>query len=273
MTDPSSARHRGWVLAWYVIGVLFMAFIIGSQGGGQFQWGWALFALVLLPFGLVFGYRGYLNRWFGRRIADSLTGFGSKPTKVRAARLKRSAAAEPAPVPATPARTRTPDGYRWRPEVSIPPTYFSTHPAPMDWSGFIQSMAIRVEEALGPGCSVFTDGYALLLTHDGKTRRVELGGTLRAVGADAPTSATLACTRILEAAQAFKIEQLGRPWPTRADAVVDELIETTLVHPLVSFKNFELRMAYADELGPVLELQPIPLIERHPEPDGPVRLA
>jgi hypothetical protein len=51
------------------------------------------------------------------------------------------------------------------------------------------------------------------------------------------------------------------------------LIETTLVHPLVSFKNFELRMAYADELGPVLELQPIPLIERHPEPDGPVRLA
>ncbi len=263
-------------MAWMV---LFFGVIYGYTFGPGFSWAGSTAVLVVLPLWWVIGYKGLLNRWTGNRMADGMTGFRAKTLPPDATSPRPSAGRDRAPMPMqpadppSPARTRTPDGYIWRPDSPIPPTYFSTHAAPMDWSGFIQSMALRVEEALGPGYSVLTDGYAILLAHAGETRRVELSGSLRTMAADPTTSATSAGTKILDAVQAFKIRELGRPWPTRGDAVVNELVETTMARGKVSYEHFELRMAYADELGPVLELQPIPLMEGHPEPDGPVRLA
>jgi hypothetical protein len=143
---------------------------------------------------------------------------------------------------------------------------------PIDWDGFVLSMAIRVEEALGPGFYAHGHECTLILSHADCTQRVELGGLLRSFPHDPMQAAMQACARMLDCAQMFRMQQLRQPWPRRPFRD-DSSPTVTLARPRVELRDFELHMVFVDELGPVLQLPSLPFVEGHPEPDGPVRLA
>ena len=222
-----------------VVGVVVVS--LGSYGTSQYFWWLLLLFAVLVP--MVIGLRR-LGPWTRR----------SKP------------------IPEVAPATYTPDGRTWHPEAPIPPTYYSFHAAPIDWEGFVQSMAIRIEEALGPGFYAHGYEFSLLLSHADSTRRIQLSGMLRSTPLDPTAMAMHACIKVLDEAQMFKMQQLRQRWPKRP-LQDDSSPPTTLARPTVKLEDFEFHMAFVDELGPVLDLLSLPWVEGHPEPDGPVRLA
>lgn len=141
----------------------------------------------------------------------------------------------------------------------------------VDWEGFIQSVAIRLEDALGPGFYAHGYGHALYLSHADSQRRISLAELAASPDPDATAVATRMCMKMLDNAQMFKMQQLRQPWPRR-QLRDDVSVPVTLPRPHVRLADFELHMAFVDEVGPVLSLPSLPFVEGHPEPDGPVRL-
>ena len=156
-----------------------------------------------------------------------------------------------------------------------PVAEFTAHSAAaaarIDWVGFVQSVAARLEEALGEGFFAHGHGYVLLLSRGDVTRRLDLRELFFSLNPDFTMVAMQACIRMLDQAQMFKMQQLERPWPVRVRD--DTTPEVTLPRPHVTLAEFELHMTYDDELGTVLSLPALPWVEGHPEPDGPLRLA
>lgn len=141
----------------------------------------------------------------------------------------------------------------------------------IDWEGLIESVAIRLEDALGPGFYAHGYGHVLYLSHADSRRRISLAELAASTDPDGAAIAMRMCMKMLDNAQMFKMQQLRQPWPRRG-VRDDASPPVTLPRPRVRLADFELHMAYVDELGPVLSLPSLPFVEGHPEPDGPVRL-
>lgn len=256
--DPSWARHRGWHAAFF--GVLLSVDLVllgyGNGNGTGFSLGLAVVGLTaLIGLRLVVG---LVVHWASRRVADGLTGFRT-------------------PLAIPPADTASSVFAAVGAGASGPglPRAFSDvvgRPRPVDWPGLVESMAIRIEDALGPG--FFAHGFdcTLFLSHADSTRRIDVSPIVHGHLIDPTQAAIQACTRMLDAGQMFKMQQLRQPWPRRP-LQDDSSPPVTLARPEVVLRDVELHMRYEDELGTVLELPSLPFVEGHPEPDGPIRLA
>jgi hypothetical protein len=162
----------------------------------------------------------------------------------------------------------------WGPGTGTSPhvPYFAPTPGrvPVDWEGLVASVAIRLEEALGPGFYAQGAGTTLLLRHADDSRMVPLERLLQPPPPDPTARAMRACVKMMDEAQMFKMQQLRQPWPARPHRD-DSTPETTLARPYVHLANYELHFTWVDQLGPVLQMPSVPFVEGHPEPDGPIR--
>jgi hypothetical protein len=250
--DPSSARHRGWFLAYAIVFWALFGVLGAYQGGRAFDWGLFLFSVTAVP--VFFLCLGLVKRSVSHRAADALTGFSAPPILPATVTVPATGGA---PIPGAVSAL----GFHYGPNRL----------AAIDWPGFVMSMAIRIEDALGQGFYAHGHECALLLSHADATQRIELAGLLRSYPADPTAAATQACVKLLDCAQMFKMQQLRQPWPRRPGRD-DSSPLVTLARPRVELRDYELHMSFVDELGPLLTIPSLPWVEGHPEPDGPVRL-
>ncbi|HET9093329.1 MAG TPA: hypothetical protein VFN50_13040 [Acidimicrobiales bacterium] len=254
--DPDWAPRTWWRIGFHAAVVL--AFVVFAVTGSLYGTGWGgLFGygLWLVP-AVVAGWFAFSFIWWrparrsARRPVGVLGGLRGRPAPRLAGRRPQ----------ATPVIVHPP----------VPPTYYPGRPAPVDWPGFIASVAIRIEDALGPGFFAHGYGMALFLSHADDTRRIDLAPLLRPIAVDSAALAMQACVKMLDAAQMFKMAELRQPWPRRPH-LDDSSPPVSLARPRVHLEDLEVHMAFVDELGPVLQLPSLPFVEGHPEPDGPIR--
>jgi hypothetical protein len=252
--DPSSRRHRRWWIA-------LLAYLLAMWAFPALGFAWwvpALVALSILALGATATLVAYL---VGGRLADWLTGFRLPVPIPPVAPPDETLSVWPAAL-AAPATSGIPAGID--PET-LPPQA-------VDWPGLVESMAIRIDAMLGPGFVAHGSGCVLTLASQGSIQRVDLTSLLQAHRYDPTKAAVLACLRLLDAAQMFKMRELAAPWPQRQPET-GAAQPVTLARPHVLLRDLEIRLRFEDELGTVLELPSLPWVEGHPEMDGPLRLA
>jgi len=198
---------------------------------------WLLLLLLVIPIGLLyywligtpllgkgapFGRTGVIPR----KIADSLTGFDEKP-------------AFPPPVGELGDGTALPEAI------------------PAEWEDLVRSMGSRIEKALGDDFAIESDAYGLVLHHGTSSRRVPLAGSFQPPPADRTDRAVRACLKMLEEAQAFRVNELDSRWPVRVTAPGDWPPTTSQPVPRAAVRDGAIHPGYHDDAGIVLELDPI----------------
>jgi len=252
--DPSWRRHRRW---W--IGLL--VYLVAMWAFPALGFAWWTPVLVPLSILVLWAIASLMAHLVGGRVADWLTGWRAPVGLAPLPPADGTLSVGPAALAAT-STSGIPAGAD--PE--------SFRPQAVDWPGLVESMAIRIDGMLGPGFSAHASGCVLTLAASGgASQRVDVSSLLEAHRYNPTEAAVLACLRLLDAAQMFKMRQLGHPWPQRlaqADAA-----PVTLARPHVVLWDVEIHLGFEDELGTVLELPSLPWVEGHPEMDGPLRLA
>lgn len=239
--DPSSLRRQR--RAWLGLVGLAVAFVLVMSSfsplGGSVA-GAVLFLVLVFVF-----LRGVF--WAGGGVADSMTQFNVKPAPTTLSDSDVADSLGPAAGASGVAGA----------------TYFSTHAAPTDWVGYVRGLSARLEEALGPAYTVRGDSFVVVIEHGGDRQRVALTGALEPPPLDETERALRAARRLLDEAQRFAERIDGAPWPKRDPVFAVEATSGHYRQPGTTeaaawLESGEIRLGWADDLGTVLMLSPIP---------------
>jgi hypothetical protein len=232
---PRPVRKTLWSISWVLwlvidAGLLTEWITHRNNFAGDF---------VLIVFWSIFTGSVMLAPWFSKRTADGLTQFSAQPM-TRRDRLT----GEPL--------HRTARGTLWRPG-EVRPSYFETHPPPLDWHSIVAASAWRLREILPTGIEVRAEKLSLVLTSGEARRTVHLGSMFASPPQDEAPRVLRGCEKMLSQAQSFVVEQRREPWPQRPGAPGSESAQ-----PSARIVKGEIVLGYGDHLGPVAVLSPIP---------------
>jgi hypothetical protein len=204
-------------------------------------------------------------------IADSLSQFGrARPVHPR----------EPDPEPADawgdqakhPMRRASDIGLGPSDRPYAPPTkgmmarpYIGGSAPGFDWVGLLQGVGARLEDALGEGFTAEAEGgTSLMLRHGGEmSRKVNLGLIFQPPPLDVGERALRGVLKMMDEAQMFAMRVHHEPWPSRGGT--REAGPGNLPRPQVRLEGGEIRMSWADSLGTMLRLRPLPFESAPPK--------
>ncbi len=144
------------------------------------------------------------------------------------------------------------DHVEWKPET-VPPSFYSTHTAPVSWIRFVAELAEVLDRATPDQFKVEAHDLTLVVSDHGGHAPVFLAGVLQPPPQDPVERAMHCCLEGLWRVQSLVSRRVGGPWPS-----VD--LPTT---PSVRFEEGAIRLWYGDSAAPALDLDPIPF---DPEP-------
>lgn len=240
---PFVTEHRGhpvrktlWAIGW----LLWLLITINLMQEWAHHTNNSAGAFVLIVFWSVFTGAFILAPWFSKRTADGLTQFSAPPLRRRDPKSGMLL-------------QRTERGTLWRPG-EVQPSYFETHPPPLDWSSIVSACSSALREILPAGIEVRAEKVSLVLTSGDARRTVHLGSMFASPPQDEAPRVLRGCTKMLAETQSFVVELRHEAWPLRPGPTAG-----TLAHPVALIVNGQLVLEYGDSLGPVAVLQPIAL--------------
>ena len=150
------------------------------------------------------------------------------------------------------------DHVEWKPEM-VPPDFYSTHSAPLNWSAFIAQVAGTLDRATPEKFKIEAHELTLVVSDGTGHAPVYLAGVLQTPPQDPIERAMHACLEALWRVQALLVVRLGTPWPAGGP-------RTT---PGVRFEDGAILLWYGDADAPALRLDPIPFDPEPHEMDHP----